>query len=243
MAVLGKGGTGKTTTVGTVGAQLAAHGLSVTLVDLDSTATLTAWLAHRHDGPTVDDVLDDDTPATLAAATVPVRERLELVAGSNGLARLEGTVRAGAVDGLVATLRERADVVLLDLRGGTAARLTYLSARAADAGLVCAQPAPMGTTPLREARRLLTEVGTPLVGVLPSRPARSRVHRQMLEALEAAGFPMWPGVRQDVTAEETVAARALLDDYAPGTRALGDYAEATRRLAAALDLGLNGGTA
>lgn len=234
VAVLGKGGTGKTTTTATLGGLIAAWGARVLLVDLDSTATLTAWLAAGHDGATVDDVLAGR--ASFAEACVPVRERLTVLAGSSGLARIEGEPLKGVVAEMVERARAEHDLVLLDLRGGTASRLAAAAVAAAGAALVTMEPSPMGTTPLREARQLCDQLGTPLLGVLPIRGSHARVSRQLLDVLAAAGWPMWAGIRQDITTQEAVAARRPIDEYAPDSRAVGDYTAAARRLIEVLGL-------
>ena len=235
VAVLGKGGGGKTTTAATLGAVAAAAGERVVLVDLDSTPTLTAWLAPDLDSDAVSaaDVLGGQ--AAVEDALLTVRDRLDLLPGAVDVAAIESTVKASAVRGLVDAVRRRADVVLLDLRGGVASQLSAAAAAAADVLLVPIEAAPAGVRSLKLSRRLADELGCAITGVLPTRyNSRALVARQLIAALDAAGFPVWPPIRRDVAAEEAPGSGELLDAYAPRSRALADYRVAADRMLRAL---------
>ena len=237
VAVLGKGGGGKTTTAATLGAVAAAAGERVVLVDLDSTPTLTAWLAPDLDSDAVSaaDVLGGQ--AAVEDALLTVRDRLDLLPGAVDVAAIESTVKAAAVRGLVLVdaVRRRADVVLLDLRGGVASQLSAAAAAAADVLLVPIEAAPAGVRSLKLSRRLADELGCAITGVLPTRyNSRALVARQLIAALDAAGFPVWPPIRRDVAAEEAPGSGELLDAYAPRSRALADYRVAADRMLRAL---------
>jgi len=235
VAVLGKGGGGKTTTAATLGAVAASTGERVVLVDLDSTPTLTAWLAPDldEDAASAADVLAGQ--AEVADALLRVRERLDLLPGAVDVAAIESTVKASAVRGLVEALRARADVALLDLRGGVASQLSAAAAAAADLLLVPVEAAPAGVRSLKLSRRLADELDRTISGVLPTRyNARALVARQLIAALDAAGFPVWPPIRRDVAAEEAPGSGELLDTYAPRSRALADYRVAAERMLQAL---------
>ncbi|WP_308160169.1 ParA family protein [Mycolicibacterium goodii] len=66
------GSTGKTTTVVTIGTQLALSGLRVRIVDLDSQANASTWVGYEDThGKTVADILRDD--ATVADVELPGR--------------------------------------------------------------------------------------------------------------------------------------------------------------------------
>lgn len=231
VAIPGKGGTGKTTTTATLGALLAARGERVTLVDLDSTPTLTAWLArgHRREDANVGDVLAGS--ATVDEVVVQVRERLELVPSGPHLAELEGTVDPARVEALVGELRARSDVVLVDLRGGVASRMSAAVMRVSDLVLVPFEASPTGTASLLLTRDLLEDLEVELTGILPVRLGRTLVERQLLDILEGVGFPVWPGIRRDVAAAEAAGMHELLDTYAPRSRALEDYTVIVDRLA------------
>lgn len=237
VAVLGKGGGGKTTTAATLGAVVAAAaaGERVVLVDLDSTPTLTAWLAPdlSEEAASAADVLGGQ--AAVEDALVRVRERLDLLPGAVDVAACEATVKASSVRGLVEAVRARADVVLLDLRGGVPSPLSAAAAAAADLLLVPVKAAPAGVRSLKLSRRLAEELDRTIGGVLPTRyNARALVARQLIAALDAAGFPVWAPIRRDVAAEEAPGSGELLDTYAPRSRALADYRAAAERLLQAL---------
>lgn len=154
VAVLGKGGGGKTTTAATLGAVVATTGERVVLVDFDSTPTLTAWLAPDldEDAASAADVLAGQ--AALDDALLPVRERLDLLPGAVDVAAYESTVKTSAVRSLVEAVRVRADVALLDLRGGVASQLSAAAAAAADLLLVPVEAAPAGVRSLKLSRQL-----------------------------------------------------------------------------------------
>jgi chromosome partitioning protein len=84
-----KGGVGKTTTAINLGAELAAHGVSCLLVDLDPQANATAGLGRsRGDGATVYEVLIEDLPlAEVIVSTV--QPGLELAPAGPDLAGAE----------------------------------------------------------------------------------------------------------------------------------------------------------
>lgn len=110
VAVLGKGGVGKTSTVASLGDALQqATGWSVLLIDLDPLASLSGWLAPNWTTSSVE-VLDGTS--TIDSAFEPLRAGLGLLATHEGL-----SAHAGALDG--AHLREwaatlDADVVIID---------------------------------------------------------------------------------------------------------------------------------
>jgi chromosome partitioning protein len=235
IAILGKGGSGKTTTTALLGACVATRGESVILIDLDSTPTLTAWLAPALDDTavTVADILRHQ--ASIDDAILTLREHLRLLPGAPGIAALEGTISASAVHDVVHAARERAAVVLLDLRGGVASRLAAAAAAAADLVIVPIEAAPAGVRSLKLTRQLADELGRPIAGVLPTRyNSRTVVSRQLLAALDAAGFPVWEPIRQEVAVAEAPGSGELLDTYTPKSRALTDYAAAADRLLAML---------
>jgi chromosome partitioning protein len=67
-----KGGVGKTTTAINLGAELAAQGVHTLLVDLDPQANATAGLGlSGRDGPTIYDVILDDTPLADVVVATP----------------------------------------------------------------------------------------------------------------------------------------------------------------------------
>lgn len=240
VVVLGKGGVGKTMLTGTVSGLAAAAGLSTVAVDLDSTPSLTGWLVPNRDtsaaSGTVAGVLSGE--AKVGDALESIRSGFELVVGGTGLAMLEGTVDTSAVGSLVDELRAAYDLVVLDMRGGVASRMSAAFAHAADFAVVPFEPSPMGTPSLRLTRELLDGLGVPLAGIVPMRMnTRATIDRLHVEALQAAGFPIWPGVRRDTKAAEAVAAHELLDDYAPASRALEDFRAVTDRLLATVKEG------
>lgn len=235
IAIVGKGGAGKTATTGLLGPALAGRGATVALVDFDPDHVLTRWLApgRSEDAPAVDDWLT--AAATLDDVLVPLREGLSLVPAAGGLAvgEHDEDVPAHTVE-LVQELRRRFDVVLIDTRGAVTSRLTLAALAAADVALI---PFPVeggSVDTTWEAIGRARQVRTPVLGLLPWRPGRTRVARLVPSIFEGAGHRVFSPVRQDVLADETRSVRQLLDVYAPRARALEDYATLADEVIAAL---------
>lgn len=104
-----KGGVGKTTSCCNVGAAIAQSGHRVLLIDLDPQAHLTMHLGIEPDADrkSIYDVLTDGTP--IADATIPVRDRLDLVPSHIDLAAAE--MELVSVVGREVVLREALSAV------------------------------------------------------------------------------------------------------------------------------------
>lgn len=111
-----KGGVGKTSSAGCIGAALALAGKRVLLIDLDAQQNLTFMMSGQEDPDvSVYDALVKDTPLPI----VPIRENLDLVPASLELARAEidlatKLAREAILKGLLEEHISRYDYVIID---------------------------------------------------------------------------------------------------------------------------------
>jgi len=235
IAIVGKGGAGKTVTTGVLGPALAARGATVAIVDFDPDHVLTRWLApgRGEDAPAVDDWLAGS--ARLEEIAVPLREGLVLIPAGGGLAVSEHDHNVGdQTAALVHGLRKVYDVVLIDTRGAVTSRLTLAALAAADAAII-PFPVEAGSVDTTwEAIGRADQLHTPVLGLLPWRPSRTRMARLVPSIFTGRGYRVFSPIRQDVLADETRSMRKLLDDYAPKARAVEDYAVLADEVARAL---------
>jgi septum site-determining protein MinD len=133
----GKGGVGKTTTTANVGAALAARGARVALIDadvglrnLDLVLGLESRVRHH-----VLDVLEDRVAIDDALVRDKRSPNLVLLAAAQ--AREKEDVDIGRMIGLVETLRERYDYVLIDSPAGIEHGFRSAAAGAQEAIVVC----------------------------------------------------------------------------------------------------------
>jgi septum site-determining protein MinD len=133
----GKGGVGKTTTTANVGAALAAGGATVVLVDadvglrnLDIVMGLESRVRHH-----VLDVLEGEATLDEALVTDKRVPRLKLLAAAQ--TREKDDVETEAFRGLIESLRERFDYVLIDCPAGIEMGFTNAIVAADEAIVVC----------------------------------------------------------------------------------------------------------
>ncbi|MFB6071267.1 MAG: AAA family ATPase [Halanaeroarchaeum sp.] len=112
----GKGGVGKTTSAVNLGAAVVEAGRSAVVVDLDlGMANLEDFLEVSSTPATLHDVLADDAPIDDAIASGPAG--VDVVPGSDDIEAFGRADPAGLRE-VVADLRKRYDVVILDTGGG-----------------------------------------------------------------------------------------------------------------------------
>lgn len=241
LAVAGKGGTGKTTTVASVSHELANGGARVLAVDLDGQASLSDWLTPRqHRRPMVEDallgraawadVVVEVSPAgggLLVAPTAPYA-LLEVERHIEALPRRrEHFIGAALAEADLAALG--IDIVVLDTPRSMGSMLTVNVLEAADRVVLPCDANGMGLNALVEAVRAVQALGEErgvdlLAGVLPTKIRKTTLAGTVVENFSERGWPVLPGVRATVKAEECVSFHQLLGDYAPTCTAAEDYA-------------------
>lgn len=245
-----KGGVGKTTTAGSVGAALATLGHRVLLVDLDEQCNLSSWLGAGKSSPHhVGALLLAPVEQAIGWRTLPVATGLELLPChqllGESLEKLrkqkDATPYYRLRDRLAGLTAGRFDYVVLDCPPGNLDGMTYNAFSAAQAYIVATDPEPFSVEGLAKIMQLATGVQTELnkqlrfVGfVLPKfNPSlRGALRRQMLDGVQQHYGPqsVLGNVRQDAAVPEAQGTRQTLFAYAPESRAAADYLSITTKL-------------
>lgn len=251
IALVGKGGTAKTTSTASLGHAFSRRGLRTVVVDLDSQASLSDWLVgERDDQPMVEDVLmgrrgwDD--------ALVEVANNLWLAPTMNFALR--------EVDDYIGSLKRQSelvltkalaalrvgggapDVVLLDTPRGLDTNIALNIFEAMNHALIASEPSPMSVAAFREIALAVQDFeegrGTRLLlGVLPTRYVHTTMSKISIETLaENEGLRVFTPIRATTRAAEAVAVDELLWDYDPKATAAMDYEQAADEILGALGL-------
>lgn len=245
IALLGKGGTGKTTSTASLGHALARRGHRVTLVDLDSQASLSDWLVgEREDRLMVEDVLLGRS--TWDKVLVDVSENLRLAPTMNfALKEVDNHIetlkrrREHLVADALGTLPE-SDFVLIDTPRGLDTNIALNVFEAMTRALVASEPSPMSLTAQREivlAVRDYEEARSAplLLGILPTRYTHTGLSKMALDSMgENEDLRVFSPIRSTVRASEPVALDELLWDYDPTSTAAQDYESAADEILGAL---------
>ncbi|CCG07183.1 ParA family protein [Pararhodospirillum photometricum] len=229
-----KGGSGKSTTVVNLGAEWAARGAQVLVVDLDTQGHaglgLGLRLAAAH--PSAHDVFR--APGfELARAIRPTAWPGLFCAGADPLFEAEGPRELTVLSRALRRpeIAERFDVVLID----TPPSLDFLllnALAAADGVLVPVLPHALSAEGVRQLSRLFFRIATNenpglrLIGVLPiTMDPRVTHHRTVLDELrrQYGGQRILRGIRKDVALAESFASGQPARAYAPRSRGVLDY--------------------
>jgi chromosome partitioning protein len=234
LALLGKGGTAKTTSAASLADCFSRRGLQVLVVDLDVQTSLTDWLAPS-DERSVDGTNVILGEAKLAEAAVPLTDTLTLLpAVAANMLRLEQTIekiprRREAVLATWAAKQTGFDLIVLDTPRGLAGALSINALEAADSVVIPLDPAGMGLDALWEQLELVEVfagdrgVSQLLSGVLPTRVPRTNMASLAISEVDSSKYPLLPSVPAATAVAEAVSARQLIATYAPNSPAVAAY--------------------
>lgn len=230
-----KGGVAKTNLTGNLGAEFAALGKRVVLVDLDPQGTLTTWLLGRSTFAGTAEALLGEAEARDLLIDAP-SFGLRLLAGVPDPLRIaERTLSAqiGSERRLGKTLRQLdADVVVIDCPPSMGV-LTASALVAATSGVIiplAAAPEALDgyvqvTQNLQRLRDAL-DLPIPIVAVVPTRvDQRLRIARDVLDAARSlCNGTMTSPVRENVALRELFGHRQPIRTYRPDSIGAADYA-------------------
>lgn len=220
-----KGGTGKTTSVVSLGAVWSAEGKDTLLIDLDPQATLSRWVASSQ--PKCAQFLKEEIgPGDVAIGTE--WDRLDLVPADRSLATLED-FRAGKLVRRLETLLESAeavyDICLIDSPPSTGSLV--LTAMLASQGVIAPVQTGQGALDgLTDTMALARQVGGSFQGAFACKvDVRTVNDRRVPELLkDRLGQNAYDTfIRETVRVKEAEAEHIPPPVYAPDSTAAGDY--------------------
>ncbi len=216
-----KGGSGKTTTVYNLAAELAAAGQHVITLDLDAQATLTSY-ANVPAAGTMADVFNGSH--TLREIITTTGSGFDLAPGSIDLtiAELTLTARMGRENVLKKALQSIEtlyDIAIIDTPPALGL-LTINSLAAADYVLSTLQPQAADVWSLQLFLQTIAQVkeeinpGLKFVGViLTFYDSRLKLHQQAVNEISAAGIPIIGTIARSVRIAEAAGEYKALRDY------------------------------
>lgn len=225
-----KGGTGKTTSVVSLGSIWAQEGKSVLVVDLDPQASLSRWLSRP--ARLCADFLRGEIGVDEAAVTTDI-EGLDLVPADRSLASLEEYRAAKLVrrlENLLSVAEEHYDVCLVDPPPSTGALV--ITAILGTQGIIAPVQAAKGALDgLTDTMQLIRQVGGNFRGAFACQvDVRTVNDRQVPEllldelgAVDDGGNAYRTFIRQTVQVKEAEAAGEPPPSYAPEATATEDY--------------------
>jgi chromosome partitioning protein len=236
-----KGGTGKTTTTVNLGAGLALQGARVLCIDMDPQGSLGTWLGVRHTRGSADLILGYAAPEQ---CTVPARENLDLILGSQALVQAEGQLwkfydERVAQRVLYHTMKDvnNYDYILLDC-SHSISMLTQNALLYANELLIPVSTDYLAMVGIRQVIDTLKTIGRipdhhlKLTVVLPTMYyERLRKDREVLQLLEYyfRGKVAEP-IRSNVKIAEAASHQQTIYEYAPQSNGAVDYARLVERV-------------
>jgi chromosome partitioning protein len=236
IALLGKGGTAKTTSTGSLAHAIARRGSKVLMIDLDTQASLSDWLARGRtdDQPHVEDALLDE--ASWNDVVVEVSPNLHLAPTrhfalgdvEDEIAKLKRSPERHIAERM-APLAETYDFCFIDTPRGLDTHIASNVLEVMDWALIATEPSPMSLTAQREIVNAVRAVEGPrgrslMLGVLPTRYTHTVMSREVLAAMQQEGtLRVFSPVRSTTVTTHAQSAEALLWDYDANATAAKDY--------------------
>ena len=230
-----KGGVAKTNLTGNLGAELAAVGKRVVLVDLDPQATLTTWILGRTDVPGTAEVLlgEEEAAGVIVPATAFGLSLIAAVPDRLRIAERTLSAQVASERTLARALRRlEADVILIDCPPSMGV-LTASALVAATSGVIiplAAAPEALDgyvqvTANLQRLRDAL-DLPIPIVAVVPTRfDHRLRIARDVLDAARGlCNGTLTSPIRENVALRELFGHRQPIRTYRPDSTGAADYA-------------------
>lgn len=230
-----KGGVAKTNLTGNLGAEFAAHGKRVVLVDLDPQATLTTWILGRTNAPGTAEILLGEEEAAPLIIDAPAFGVGLIAAVPDRLRIAERTLSAQVASERTlgkALRRLDVDVILIDCPPSMGV-LTASALVAATSGVViplAAAPEALDgyvqvTANLQRLRDAL-DLPISIVAVVPTRfDQRQRIAREVLEAARGlCNGTLTSPIRENVALRELFGHRQPIRTYRPDSTGAADYA-------------------
>lgn len=237
IALLGKGGTAKTTSTGSLAHAIARRGSKVLMIDLDTQASLSDWLARgrKDDQPQVEDALLDE--ASWDDVVIEVSQNLHLAPTrhfalgdvEDEIAKLKRSSERYLADRM-AGLGEIYDYCLIDTPRGLDTHIVSNVMEIMDWALIAMEPSPMSLTANREIVNAVRVVEGArnrrlMLGALPTRyDARMTMSREVVQAIRQEGtLHVFSPIRATTVTTHAQSSEALLWDFAADATASQDY--------------------
>jgi chromosome partitioning protein len=230
-----KGGVAKTNLTGNLGAELAAVGKRVVLVDLDPQATLTTWILGRTDVSGTAEILlgEEEAAGVVISATAFGLGLIAAVPDRLRIAERTLSAQVASERTLARALRRlEVDVILIDCPPSMGV-LTASALVAATSGVViplAAAPEALDgyvqvTANLQRLRDAL-DLPIPIVAVVPTRfDHRLRIARDVLDAARGlCNGTLTSPIRENVALRELFGHRQPIRTYRPDSTGAADYA-------------------
>ncbi len=230
-----KGGVAKTNLTGNLGAELAASGKRVVLVDLDPQSTLTTWILGRTNAAGTSEILLGEQDAASVLVEAPAFGLSLIAAVPDRLRIAERTLSAQVASERTlgkALRRLEVDVVLIDCPPSMGV-LTASALVAATSGVIiplAAAPEALDgyvqvTANLQRLRDAL-DLPIPIIAVVPTRfDYRLRIARDVLDAARGlCNGTLTSPIRENVALRELFGHRQPIRTYRPDSTGAADYA-------------------
>ncbi len=243
-----KGGTGKTTTVGNLGAGLALVERKILLIDFDPQGALSTWFDITHERNLIDLMKGE---SELKDCTYKVRENLYLLPCDRRLSEFRewveeewwGKIESGEGDGL-----DQYDYVLMDCPPSWS-QMSRIAVKIAGEVFM---PVSMDYLSIIGVRQVVEWVGEivdeegdapEIAMVIPTfYDSRQKKSREILEVLQLHfGRSVSEPVRSNVRLSEAISYHQSIFEYAPESYGAKDYERLVRRVEYAQEEQSNGG--